>query len=374
MIYLKLSNISRPLAALCGLVLCGASAHAADYHYTEISPLADQSPTYPAALNATAHVAGTSGEVAFHYVNGMKEELGSLLGGKMSRAYSINNLADVVGDSTFDDSGIRHATFFTKVAAIDLGTLATSGPAEYSVARQVNDSREVVGFVGGTTLDSDSTQAFLWTQADGMRPLGTLGGHYSQALAISNTRFITGSAQLTNESFVRHAFIWKTKGGMRDLGTLASGHPIVGLGSESSCGTAINDAGHVVGYSGHDESNQRVRAFLHNGKSMIDLGSLKATESDTSAAFGINAKDEVVGTSYGNKVGGELVPLAFLYKDGVMYDLNTLVDLSAAPYQLQSATAINDAGQIVVQAINLETSEIRGLLLTPNTLNTPRRR
>ena len=52
---------------------------------------------------------------------------------------------------------------------------------------------------------------------------------------------------------------------MRDLGV---------LGGLSSYGMAINGYNHVAGYSTIKTNDERVHAFLHNGKSMIDLGSL----------------------------------------------------------------------------------------------------
>jgi probable HAF family extracellular repeat protein len=361
----NLFTISRPLAALLGLALCGISANAADYSLTEISPLADQTKTFPAAINNSGEAAGTSGDVAFHYANGMKENLGSLLGGKMSDAYSINNLGDVVGESTFNDSGIKHATFFAKGEAVDLGTPSTSGPGDYSVARGINDYREVVGY-SGPDATSDSTQAFIFDEKGGMQGLGTLGGDYSQASAICNAHFITGNSQLAARTEVRHAFLLQPKSEMRDLGTLNGNSISDILDRQSSYGTSVNDLGHVVGYSTLDAS-ARVHAFFCDGKGMRDLGSLgpKAIESDSSAALGINAKDEVVGTTYANYTGGKLVQIAFIYRNGVMEDLNGLVDLSNLPYQLESATAINDAGQIVVQALNRNTNTLRAVLLTP---------
>ena len=359
------------LVALCGLAICGVSANAAEYRLTEISPAADQCPTYPAAMNATAEVAGTSGEVAFHFLNGMKENLGSLIGGKESCAYAINNLGQVVGDSTFNDSGIRHATLYVKGEATDLGTLKNG---DYSMARGINDSGAIVGYAG-PELISNFTQAFLFEEQIGMQDLGSLGGDYSQALAISNSRFITGNSQLVTGSNVRHAFLWDSTSGMVDLGTLANS--LTGIPSnESSYGTFVNNAGHVVGYSELDETTKRVHAFLYDGTKMRDLGSLgpKASESDQSIALGVNSKDVVVGTSFQNHTGGELVQVAFIYRDGVMTNLNSLVEFpNDAPYRLRSATAINDAGQIAAQAVNEKTGELRGFLLTPNVLQSPLR-
>ena len=94
--------------------------------------------------------------------------------------------------------------------------------------------------------------------------------------------------------------------------------------------TAINAYNHVVGYSTRQANDERVHAFLHDGKSMTDLGSLgvKGTESDVSAALGVNKLDQVVGYSYLPRVRGmPLQQVAFLWRPNVggMVDLNTLL-------------------------------------------------
>lgn len=343
-------------------VICltiAATAQAQNYELSEIGPVADQSASLPAAINNGGDVSGTSGGFAFRYSNGAKEILGSLPGGTISRGLGINSSGDVVGDSSLGSSAKAgtHATFFVKGEAYDLGTLPKFG--NYSVAQDVNDQRQVVGYAGPAS-DSVATRAFIWDQTNGIRPLGTLGGDYSQALAISNTRYITGNAQLVSGSPVRHAFLQHPKGdSMRDLGT---------LGGASSYGTFVNDQAHVVGYSevaSRDETKPHVHAFIYNGAAMIDLGTLnsKSRTADRSMAFGVNGNDEVVGTT-DLDYNGTVVPVAFVYRNGTMLDLNTLVrDLG--PYRLQSATAINDAGLIVAQAINQKTNVSRAVLLTP---------
>jgi probable HAF family extracellular repeat protein len=205
-----------------------------------------------------------------------------------------------------------------------------------------------------------------------------LGGAYAQALAINDSGVVTGNSQVVTPSPLvgdyqpNHAFTWQVKTGMVDLGTIAG---------DSSYGTCLNANGHIVGYSTVNKVDKRMHAFLHDGTTMLDLGSLGGTaeETDQSFALGVNATDQVVGYAYlpqtlGRVYGSisDLVhppqPVAFVYQNGQMTDLNTLLLLPGNnSYRLFSATSINDNGQIVATAFNQSANNFHAVLLTPIT-------
>jgi probable HAF family extracellular repeat protein len=205
-----------------------------------------------------------------------------------------------------------------------------------------------------------------------MLDIGTLGGSYAQAWAINDAGFVTGNAQQASrfisidQPIATHAFIWGAKTGMLDLGTLAG---------DFSYGTFINARNHVVGYSTIDKENDRVHAFLFNGEKMQDLGSLSAgaPASDRSFALGVNDNDEVVGYTYlpasdpvvGDGPSYASRQVAFVYRNGTMVDLNNLMGDEARNYQLYSATAINNNGQIAAIAFDVRANAFRAVLLTP---------
>ena len=123
-------------------------------------------------------------------------------------------------------------------------------------------------------------RAFLWTKAQGIRDLGTLGGPGSVAYAISNSAQVVGQADV--EGF-GHAFLWTESGGMQDLGTLGGGH---------SGAFAINNKGEVVGYS--DTGIKFNHAFLWTkATGMQDLYALGFI----GLVSGINDNSRIVGSA-----------------------------------------------------------------------------
>lgn len=93
---------------------------------------------------------------------------------------------------------------------------------------------------------------------------------------------------------------------------------------------------------------------------MVELGILPGGH--YSSAFGITSDGQkIVGDA---NVPGEqfLVYHAFLYSNGQMQDLNALIPLNSG-WVLQSASGINDTGQIV--GFGTLNGVLTGFLLTP---------
>ena len=104
-----------------------------------------------------------------------------------------------------------------------------------------------------------------------------------------------------------------------DLGTL----DLSTIGGSSTYGTAINNAGQITGFSGS-------HAFLYSNGVMTDLATL--LYGSVSVGYGINNAGQITG-SYANHT--------FLYSNGVMTDLGILGGTySSVGY------GINNAGQI----------------------------
>jgi probable HAF family extracellular repeat protein len=369
------------------------------------------------------HYLPAQGRLAAYTVAGL-----GTLGGTVSGASSINNRSWVSGFSNLPGDTRTHATLWRSGATRDLGTLGGfDNDLNSAVIWPVkNDIGLIVGISETPALDPLgerwSCSAFFptvtghtclgFTWQDGvMTALPTLGGNNGYAAGANNRGQVVGWAENTvhdstcvaPQVLQFRAVLWGPKGRVHELAPLP--------GDTSSAATAINDLGQVVGISGicdravgrfsaahavlwqegtvtdignlggvawntptainhrgqvvgfsdrpGDESGApNFHAFLWTSSGGIrDLGTLPGDV--LSLAFGINDQGQVVGQSIG--AGGSR---AFIWQDGVMTDLNTLV--APGSLDLVYANDINASGEIVGGAFDPSTGESPAFLAIPN--------
>lgn len=173
-------------------------------------------------------------------------------------------------------------------------------------ATAVNDLGQAVGISGQCDVAIgaySAIHALLWENGKPI-DLGNLGGHgWNTPGAINNHGVITGFANGPNDvidgqlQFRFLAFIWTKEHGMQSLGTLPG---VNGTPDAMSEATDINDRGQIVGVSYAD--------YEFDG------------------------------------------PRAFIYQNGVMTPLNSLIGSASANWYISSTGGINDRGEIAAQA------------------------
>jgi probable HAF family extracellular repeat protein len=312
------------------------------YTVTDLGTLGTGQSAQAYDVNEATQVTGYAGNHAFLWDDGILTDLGSLGVGSIGQA--INEAGQVAGYSSLTGSGNR-ATLWDSGTKINLTPgLASS---DTSGASGINDLRQVVGTINSAT-------PFVW-QNGTITTLGHLGGGAGNAFDINNAGQVVGSSKTTLQSQVlgplSHAALWQG-GIVIDLGVLP--------GDEESGAAAINETGQIVGSSDRvDPETYEVtsHSFLY------DDGVMTALPVASTESYGgdINDAGVVVGTM---RAGGGVSPYrAYIYADGVVTDLNTLI-ASGSGLHLAYALGVNNAGQIVGVAYDA-TARYHAYLLTP---------
>jgi probable HAF family extracellular repeat protein len=241
----------------------------------------------------------------------------------------------VVGNSNIDASGASNGFLYSG------GVMSGLAGGPYMGANGINNSGTIVGSMVVSTPDDSYRHAYTLSGGT-LTDLGTLPyGDGSVAIAINSHGDVVGAAanmfngapNWPEDPFVYH------DGVMTGLGN---------LGGPWSAARSINDLGQVVGYLGVDSLPGNpgelypTAAFLYGNGEMHMLGGLSPDWS--SLAADINNLGQVVGSA-----GLDGDSHAFMYENGQMIDLNTLID-PASGWTITGAEAINDVQQIAANA------------------------
>lgn len=350
------------------------------------------------------------------------------LGGAISRGNSINNRGWVAGYSNLAGDQSRHATLWRDGSPLDLGTLGgpnssvawpvknnrglIAGIAQTATPDPLGENWSCSAFFPGATATGFTCLGFVW-EGGVMRALPTLGGNNGFATGANNRGQVVGWAENTvhdptcapPQVLQFRAVVWGPgRNQIRELpplpgdtsgaatavnergqvvgisgtcdqavGRFTAAHAVLwdnnrvidigNLGGVTwNTPMAINERGDIVGFAGQpgdDPDDPKLRAFLWTRRGGIqNLGTLPGDA--TSEAHGINERRQVVGVSC--DAGGNC--RAFIWHNGVMKDLNTLV---APGYTgvLTTAQDINDRGEITGRAFDPATGARPAFLATP---------
>ena len=297
----------------------------------------------------------------------------------------------------------------------DLGTLG--GQNSWMNWGQINDFGQIVGYSETADLDPNgedvclfgthlTCRPFLW-QNFHMSALPTLGGNNGQASGINMHGQIAGFAEngavdascpagIINNR-IDLGVLWENGkpealaplGGDPDSiafginergqtvgysGTcIAANHAVIwqngaptslpDLGVEGfSLAWGLNDRGQIVGEVLRPDGATDYAALWQNPREITNLGTLPGDFG--SLASGINNKGQVVGSTWDSDLNWSH---AFIYQDGVMTDLNTLLPASSNLYATMG-NKINERGQISGMATVMsgpDAGNIHAFLATP---------
>ena len=180
--------------------------------------------------------------------------------------------------------------------------------------------------------------------------LGTLGGTWSTADAISNNGWISGVSALTGDNNF-HAFLWTKRSGMTDLGTLGGPNSYVHF-------RGVNDRGLVAGVSDTSHSDPYNENFCINDSSgMICLGflwqdgvmtPLRTLGGNNGWAGAVNNRGQVAGIAENSTKDPNCTPPQVFDWAGVIWgprpgEMHELLPLSGDA--VGGPAAINDRGQ-----------------------------
>lgn len=289
---------------------------------------------------------------AFIFQSGSLRALPPLKPGQITFADSINNANQIVGGSGTDTT--ENATLWRPDGSVtDLGTGVPGG--QFAEALFISNSGEIVGVTFGEQIGNVPT---IFDGKGGAKPACGDANVQGQANAVNERGVIVGENFLQqggSAAFTCSPF------------TLIENPPSP---RQRDFAKDINERGQIVGRM--SLASGVFHPFLFQNGDTKDLGTLfPSNPHAVGAAFSINNAGLLVGFSAeGNAIPGPPIvppinPRAFVYADGKLVDLNTLLPAGFGDWTLVVSESVNNAGQITGGAFRSGVEH--GFLLTPST-------
>jgi probable HAF family extracellular repeat protein len=228
---------------------------------------------------------------------------------------------------------------YTLGISLPQGARTFPGGGIYSSARSINSS----GTIAGNYFNYNYSQQGIYrydSATGGTVDLGNFGLNKVQVSSISDGGDIAGTYSSTDYTPKVYAFRVSASGQLTLVPSLGGTYlwPVV----------FTNSSGAVAGSSSLPSAPMaaETHAFLFKDGVTSDIDLFN---SDYSGAYAINNLGDVVGTfsAIDRAPWGSVASHPFLYRNGIAYDLNRLLDASGDGWVLWRATGISDNGRIV---------------------------
>ncbi len=259
-----------------------------------------------------------AGGTTFLFHDGVSQQTAAVLG---LIVRGVNNYGDLVGRAP---GGGKISAGFPVAAETNFGSNGSAGIYSIhgwsSTAAGVNDADVAAGTASPI---SNLRTSFPFTSKH-QRAITLEDSKDAQLAGINNATRVVG----TYTDKPSKAFVYDDDIGFVVLGV---------AGAVSTVGTAINDAGNVVGYGTNRAG--RTQGFVYADGAGAFIGLASGSYNAASSLVALNGTGQAVGSirdASGNSH-------ALLYAAGSLIDLN---DVSDAPEALVATVGVSDAGEI----------------------------
>ena len=314
------------------------------------------------------------------------------LGGVNSAAGGVNKFGQIIGvaeTSATDPKNENFCGFGTSRQCVaflwDFGTMTAlpSLGGTNSTFGGINDLGEIAGIaenahhdtrcptkaaVNGTGPLYYDFEAVVWGPSPGqVRELPPLPGDtVGMAFAVNDAGEVAGASGsclntvLPGFASAPNAVVWEKDGTVHRLPNLGGSAPDTTILGAGNVAEAINNRGIVAGQATLVDNTTWHPVLWQDGV-ISDLGVLPGDL--VGAALNLNNRGEVVGASVSAPGPSSGNPRAFVWRQGAMTDLNSLVPKDS-PLYLLTAFAINDSGEIAGFGATSD-GELHGFLAKP---------
>lgn len=354
-----------PIASILALLPCAGRAQDS-FSLRDLDHTQALLSGYAFAINANGIAIGGGSNSSTTYFDAVRFDgagatlLPALPGDDAATAFGINRAGTIVGTSTDVTQAHQllllsdHPVMWKNGQAIDIRTLVTTSTSlELRTAISINDHEDIVGLARDPA--TETVRAYRLSNGV-VTDLGGLPGSPfpgSSPAHIANDGTIVGSA--ASVGGFNHAVVWQG-------GTIVDLHAQASIPGRVSHAQDVNRFGVIVGSAdyGADFLDYETATIWVNGQA-TNLGTLAGPSAPPvieSFARGINDLGQVVGVS----ITANYEAHAFLYRDGTMLDLNSLV-APGSGWLLTNAHDIDNAGRIVGEGFHGNT--VRPFVLIP---------